>query len=510
MKFDAVVIGSGIGGLACAAALARFGRRVAVFEKHTVAGGLTHTFQRDAYTWDVGVHYLGQMGPGEPMRRVMDWLSGGTIDFAALGTVYDVVRLADGTRFEYARPRAALEASLREAFPAAHGDIERYLAALDAARRSFTTPFQQHAMPAWLAHAIGWLKAPARERWWGRTVTEVLGECTSDPRLAAVLSAQWGDHGGKPARASFAVHAMITDHYLEGAWYPVGGAGAFARGLAPVIEAAGGTVRTGAPVAGILLEDGRATGVELEDGTRHAADVVISGVGARGTVSRLLPPGIGQSPWGRAVNALEPSFCHTCLYVGLEGDVEAAGASRANHWIYDTPDIEATWDDPFSQVRAPMVFVSFPSLKDPARPAGTQHHTAEVVAWTDWSVFEPWADTRWGDRPEDYRALRDSLERSLRAQFEQAFPGLAPMIRLCELSTPLSTVHFTSHERGAVYGLATTPARFASRALDIRTPVPGLLLTGQDVVTPGVVGALMGGILSAAVVEPRVFTKLPR
>ncbi len=508
--FDAVVIGSGIGGLACAAALARFGRRVAVFEQHTVAGGLTHTFQRDAYTWDVGVHYLGQMGPGEPMRGVVDWLSGGTIDFAALGAVYDVVRLADGTRFEYARPRAALEAGLREAFPDAHADIARYLVALDAARSSFSTPFQQHAMPAWLANAIGWLKAPALERWWGRTVTEVLRECTSDARLAAVLGAQWGDHGGKPSRASFAVHAMITDHYLEGAWYPVGGAGAFARGLVPVIEAGGGTVRTAAPVARILLEHGRATGVELEDGTRYETAVVVSGVGARGTVSRLLPPEIGQSPWGCEVNALEPSFCHTCLYVGLEGDVEAAGASRANHWIYDSHDIEAIWADPAPLAPPPALVVPTPSLIAPAPPAAARHHTAEVVAWTDWSAFEPWADTRWGDRPEDYHALRDSLERSLRAQFEEAFPGLAPMIKLCELSTPLSTVHFTGHERGAVYGLDTTPARFASRALDIRTPVPGLLLTGQDVVTPGVAGALMGGILSAAVMEPRVFTKLPR
>jgi all-trans-retinol 13,14-reductase len=427
-----------------------------------------------------------------------------------MGAVYDVVHLADGTRFEHARPRAALEANLREAFPAAHPDIARYFAALDASRASAATPFQQHAMPAWLGNALGWIKAQALHTWWGRTTDEVLDECTRDARLRAVLCAQWGDHGGKPSRASFAMHAMIAEHYLDGAWYPVGGAGAFARGLVPVIEAAGGTVRTASPVARILLEVGRATGVELADGSRHQAAVVISDVGVRNTVARLLPPEIGESEWGREIDALEPSLCHVGLYLGLEGDIEAAGASRANHWFYDTPDIEAVWDDPFSQQRAPALFVSFPSLKDPARPAGSRRHTAELVAWSDWSAFEPWADTRWGDRPDDYRALRDSLERSLRAQFAERFPGLAPMVRVSELSTPLSTVHFTGHERGSVYGLDTTPARFASRALDIRTPVPGLLLTGQDVVTPGIAGALMGGILSAAVVDPRVFAKLPR
>ena len=160
--------------------------------------------------------------------------------------------------------------------------------------------------------------------------------------------------------------------------------------------------------------------------------------------------------------------------------------------------------------RASALFVSFPSLKDPARRASSQRHTAELVAWSDWGAFEPWADTRWGKRPDDYRSLRDSLEHTLRVQFEERFPGLASPIRVSELSTPLSTLNFTGHERGAVYGLDPTPERFAARALDIRTSVPGLLLTGQDVVTPGVAGALIDGLLSAAVVDPRVFARLPR
>jgi len=290
----------------------------------------------------------------------------------------------------------------------------------------------------------------------------------------------------------------------------VGGAGAFARGLVPVIEAAGGEVRTGAPVARILIEDGRAVGVELADGSRHRAATVISDAGVQATVETLLPGELRDSSWGREVMALPPSVCHVGLYIGLEGDIQAAGATLANHWIYDTPRIDALWDDPFEQVRAPALFVSFPSLKDPAHAQGASRHTAEIVAWSDWKVFEPWADSEWSRRPEDYTALRASLTRSLRNQFVERFPGLAPMIRVTELSTPLSTVHFTGHRRGAVYGLNTTPRRFASRALDVRTPLPGLLLAGQDVCTPGVAGALVGGILAAAVVEPRVFAKLPR
>jgi len=508
---DVIVIGSGIGGLACAAALARCAPRVLVLERHYVAGGLTHTFSREGYTWDVGVHYLGQMGPGQPMRRILDWLSGGSIDFQSMGPVYDIVRLADGSRFEFARPRAALEASLREAFPHAGKDIRRFLDALDSARRTFSAPLQRHAMPPWLGRMLGWVKRNEIGRWWERTTEEVLREAVSDRRLRDVLSAQWGDHGGRPSEASFAMHAIIIDHYLEGAWYPVGGAGAFAKGLVPVIESAGGSVRTSAPVARVLLENGRATGVELEDGTRVCAKVVISDVGIQNTVRTLLPEAQRGSAWATEALSLAPSVCHVCLYLGLEGDVEAAGATRANHWIFETDRIDAVWDDPFSQPGAPSLFVSFPSLKDPARSDdGAWRHTAEIVAWTDWSVFDAWEDSVYGARPEDYAGLKQALERALLDQFARHFPGLAPMIKVRELSTPLSTVHFTGHHRGAIYGLNTTPRRFGSRALDIRTPIPGLLLTGQDVVTPGVAGAMMGGVLAAAVLQPRVFARLPR
>jgi all-trans-retinol 13,14-reductase len=108
--FDAIVIGSGIGGLACACALTRSGLKVLVLERHSVAGGLTQTFSRAGFTWAVGMHYLGEMGEGGLARRVLDWLSGGAISFLPSGPVYDTVHLPDGFEFQFARPRNGLRA----------------------------------------------------------------------------------------------------------------------------------------------------------------------------------------------------------------------------------------------------------------------------------------------------------------------------------------------------------------------------------------------------------------
>jgi all-trans-retinol 13,14-reductase len=94
------------------------------------------------------------------------------------------------------------------------------------------------------------------------------------------------------------------------------------------------------------------------------------------------------------------------------------------------------------------------------------------------------------------------------AQFARHFPGLAPMVVARELSTPLTTFSFIGAQQGAVYGLEVSPRRFLSESLRAQTPVAGLFLTGQDVVSPGVTGAMMGGVLAAAVIEPRVYPHL--
>jgi all-trans-retinol 13,14-reductase len=95
------------------------------------------------------------------------------------------------------------------------------------------------------------------------------------------------------------------------------------------------------------------------------------------------------------------------------------------------------------------------------------------------------------------------------SQFAAYFPEVARLAVFRNLSTPLTTHAITGHHKGAFYGIDTTPDRLMSNALQTRTPVPGLFLAGQDVLTPGIPGALWGGVLAAATVDPRLFRLLP-
>ena len=506
--FDVIVVGSGMGGMTTATALSRLDYKVLLLEQAQTIGGLTHAFSRNGFSWDVGLHYCGLFGQGQPAGKILDWLSGGTIEFQSVGTVYDTLHFPDDFEISVARPAAAYKMELKDRFPDNAAEIDTYFEALQSAEAALRMVAGERSMPEPFRSAHRWWNENKIQRWCGRTTSEVITDIVSDPKLAAVLTAQWGTYGGRPKEASFGVHATIMSHYLDGAGYPVGGAAAIAKGLVPVIEAAGGSARANTPVSSIQIEDGKAIGVRTSSGEAFEAPIIVAAAGAGETVKRLLPAEIGAQEWAQEIATFKPSVCHFEVYLGFEGDIARHGATRSNHWFYDNwmPGSEI-WSAT-SGASPPMAFISFPSLKDPMHDPGTSdRHTGQVMVLADWSAVADFADGGAEERPAEWAALKEEVEARMMALFAEKFPALAPLVIYKELGTPLATALFTGHEKGGFYGIETTPRRVMSQALNARTPVPGLYLTGQDVMTPGIAGALYGGMLGAAAIDPRVFQK---
>jgi all-trans-retinol 13,14-reductase len=461
-RWDAIIIGSGIGGLACAAALAKCGRKALVLEQHFAAGGLTQTFSREGYTWDVGLHYLGDMGPQGV--QLLDWISEGGIEVAPTGATFDTVHFPGGFEFSFASPEEATRRSLQQQFPEAGREIDDFFEALDGAQRAAMAVFRMRALPGPLAAAYRWWTRRLVERWVARSIDEVLRETISDPKLRAVLSSQWPDHGGSPRTGSFAMHAQVMRHFLGGSRYPVGGAGVFAKALVPVIERAGGAVALNARVERLLVEGGRVAGARLADGSEHRAAAVISACGARNTVESLLPAELRDAQWVRDILSLELSPCHAGLYLGLAGDIRTAGATTANHWIYGTWDTgAATWRDP-ERTEPPLMFISFPSLKDADHdPGPQQRNTAEP--WCGWTGKPaPWQDSS-GQPSRRVRALQGDARRTPVGPLQALFSAH-------RAADPLQRgVHAAHH--GALHPLAARRglrSRADTRALPVAQP----------------------------------------
>jgi all-trans-retinol 13,14-reductase len=507
-NYDAIVIGSGIGGLGIAALLAKHAdKRVLVLERHTKAGGFTHAFSREDWDWDVGVHYIGQVHrEGSMIRRLCDEISGGALQWEPMGEVYDTVVIGE-QRWEYVTGREAWCERMHSYFPEDITAIDRYLEQVQDAIGGAQTFFAEKALPGPAALVAGpWMRRRFL-RHSARTLGEVLDEVTDNATLKAVLAAQFGDHGLPPAKASFVIHAMIFNHYLGGAAYPVGGASKIAETVAPVIEAAGGDVVVNADVVSVLVEGGRAVGVRMIKGDEIRAPLVISDAGVPNTVDHLLPEGTpGRETLRATLQRTERSASHVCLYVGLDATDEELGLGRSNLWVYHSPDQDGDLARYLADPEAPlpMVFISFPSAKDPDfanRHPGKA--TVEVVSIAPYDRFRQWEDTKWMKRGEDYEAIKDELSSRLIEVLEREVPQIAGKIAYSELSTPLSTRHFGGYDKGEIYGLEHTPARFRERALRPKTGLRGFYLTGQDVCTAGIAGALFGAVLSASAILKR-------
>ncbi|MBI2426033.1 MAG: NAD(P)/FAD-dependent oxidoreductase [Candidatus Hydrogenedentes bacterium] len=493
--WDTLFIGSGPGSLTCAAVLARAGQRVIVLEKHYEAGGFSHTFRRKGFEWDVGVHYIGGVHrEGSVERRAFDYISERRLEWAYMDSPYDRA-IIDGKTYDFVPGSEEQIAKWIGYFPGEEDAIRKYWALVRECASSSQSFFADRAVPPLVSTVAGPFMRRKFQRFADQTTYEVLRGLTANETLITMLCAQCGDYGLPPNASSFAIHAMVVNHYRGGGNYPVGGAAQIAHSIVETIERRGGAVVLRAGVEEILLESGKAVGVRLEDGQELRARNIVSGAGVRNTCTRLLPPD-ARVPNASAedLKQVKPSLGHLCLYVGLERSDAALDLPKFNYWCYDPYVGDGTPGG-----RVPTAYISFSSAKDPAWP---ERHpgkaTIQCIGPAHFAEFAPWADLRWRKRGEEYEAVKDAFQERMLDTLFRLHPECRGHVAWAEVSTPLSTAHFANYASGEIYGLEHTPARFRLKWLRPRTPIPRLYLTGQDICTAGVAGALMSGLMTAS------------
>ena len=339
-----------------------------------------------------------------------------------------------------------------------------------------------------------------------KTTYEVLKSLTDNEDLIKVLSGQYGDYGLPPKKSSFVMHAAVARHYFGGGSFPIGGSSQIVDTIAPVIGSAGGTILISAEVDKIIIERNSAKGVKMKDGTSFFAKNIISGAGIMTTYNKLLPTNITEKHrLKQQLQKVKRSVSHACLYIGLKGSPKELKLPKTNYWIYpDDLDHDACLDRYVEDINQqfPLVYISFPSAKDPDWVNRyPDKSTIDVITLLPYKVFELWSDTRWKKRGEEYDALKEKISKRLLEELFKQLPHLRDKVDYYELSTPLTTQHFINYDKGEIYGLDHTPKRFRQRFLKPRTPIKNLYLTGQDIMTAGVGSALFSGAITAAAVS---------
>jgi all-trans-retinol 13,14-reductase len=510
-KFDAIVIGSGIGGLTVAALLAKQNKRVLVLEQHFTAGGFTHGFERKGkFHWDVGLHYVGEMGEGSPYRSIFNYLTNGKLKWQQMPDFFDKFVYPDFT-FAVNANVNQFKADLIQQFPSEKAGINKYFEDIQSAATWFIIHCLFELFPAFLQPL---LKRIFRQ--FGKIATQTtqsyLDRNFQSVPLKAVLASQWGDYGLTPAQSFFGIHGMVVTHYFSGGWYPVGGGSAIAPPMIETIARSGGKVMTQRRVTEIIIESGVAIGVKVTNAAHpdraleiYYAPKIVSDAGAFNTYTKLIPATVPVSH--RESILAFPKGAPVCtLYLGLKESAQKLGFQGENHWIYDTYDHEQFAKDQSlaellsmsidSDNSPRFVYLSFPSLKNDS----AQGHTAEIISSADYDIFGQWQGHTWRKRGDDYLELKTQIADSLIQFVENHYPGFQDLIEYAELSTPLTTEHFNTSDRGSIYGIPCIPARLEQPWIASKTPIENLYLTGTDTFSPGIVGSMMGGVKTAILV----------
>jgi phytoene dehydrogenase-like protein len=477
-EFDAIIIGSGLGGLSCAAAFARQGFKPIVFEAHDRPGGYASTFKRrGGFVFDVSLHST-TVGDRDGIRNLIPGFDEITdVEFVPHRPLYRTIfpdydirvpqrdvpgytKLLEG----HFPDEGAGIAGIFEDMQGLSNDINRYSAVGGKVDMSnFPTEFP-HLFQCY-------------NKTWGQMVDARI----KDSKLKSILSSLWGYYGLPPSKLSSFYYALPTIEYLtEGGYYPVGRSQAISEALVKFIVDRGGQVVLRTPVEKILIKDHTAYGVVTKDGKEYKSRVVVSNANAHDTFRTMMDEDNHLADYFARMDGFSVSISSFQVFLGLNKDlVGEAGLEDSEIFVETGYDIDAAYKAALDAdaENCPLGVTLYDNIYEGYSPQGK--NTLNILALQGYDHWEPYEKDYKAGNKTAYNAEKERMADILIARTEKLLlPGLSDTIEVKEIGTPLTNVRYTGNYRGAMYGWDQTLDNSGRTRVEHKTPIENLYLSG--------------------------------
>lgn len=474
MDRSVVIIGSGLGGLECGYILARHGFKVTVLEQSDQIGGCLQTFVRGRALFDTGFHYVGGLGDGEPLNRLFSYFGLMDLPWKRLDPECSDEVVIGGKSYPFACGHARFAERLSEYFPHQKENILKYTLFLknvgDHIFDAFTCR-DAFSMDLFSRSAYGFLK-----------------ETISDPLLRQVLSGTSLKMELDAESLPLYVFAQIHNSYICSAWRLRGGGSQIADSLAEDIRAMGGEIRTDAKVTAIIEAGGRAAKVEVNGGETLDADWIISDIHPSATLALVGETAALRNIYRHRISALANTYGMFTANISLKpGTLKYVNRNIFIH-DYDTD----LWRPVHGKTGS--VMVNWPVPYDGSEDA----ISLDLLTPMRWEEVAKWSGRPVGHRGEDYVEFKRLKTDRCVAMAETVIPGLRDAIDRVYTSTPLSYGSYLADPDGTAYGLKKDWRSPMTTVLSPKTPLPGLLLTGQNLNLHGMLGVSVTSLFTCA------------
>lgn len=479
-----IIIGSGLGGLSCGVILARNGYRVTILEQGIQIGGCLQCFRREGVKFETGMHFIGSAEKGQTLHRLMRYLEL-DIPLSQLDKKgYDVISL-NGAHFRFANGRTPFIEGLSESFPRETDNIAKYYDLVEKIANASSF----HSLSQSESNVI------INTEYQIRSIDNVINSITTDPMLRNVLVGNLPLYAGEIGKTPFSTHAFITDFYNQSAFRIPGGSDKIAHSLSKTLKHYGGEILLRKKVTRILCDDIKAIGVITEDESFYAADLILAAIHPSRLMEMLPDTPLLRPAYRARMNQLPNTIGGFAVYMKFK--TRTMPYLNYNYYGYR---ISTPWNcGHYTNDDWPRGFLYMHMC-----PPGSENEIprfaecGELLSYMRFEDVEQWKGNPIGHRGEHYETFKQNKAEQLIEEANRQCPGLREAIADYWTSTPLTYLDYTGTEKGAMYGVAKDIGKGVTCHVQHKTKIPNILITGQNINSHGILGVLVGTIITCS------------